>query len=82
MTTDFLMAISFTGGIIAFIGFIWFLVEAFGENIWWGIGCIIPFVGGLVQLIFLIVHFQEVHKPFFMQLIGLAILIFPHFLLK
>ncbi len=54
------------------IGGLLFLVVAFRESIWWGLACIfIP----VVQLFFLIVHWQNARKPFFIQLLGLALII-------
>lgn len=55
------------GAIIAFIGGIWFLVEAFRTSIWWGLGCL--FIS-IVELIFLIVHWDRASKPFWLSLIG------------
>lgn len=55
------------GAIISFVGGIWFLVEAFRESIWWGLGCLfLP----IVSLIFLIVHWAEARKPFVVVLLG------------
>ena len=66
------MAIMFLAIGIYLIGWIWFLVAAFRESIWWGLACLfIP----IVQLIFLIVHWREARKPFFLQLLGLVIFI-------
>jgi len=51
---------------------LWFLVTAFRESIWWGLACLfLPFV----QLFFLIVHWPVAKKPFFFQLLGLALII-------
>ena len=60
-------------GIIIFaIGGLLFLVAAFRESIWWGLACLfIP----IVSLFFLIVHWPEAKKPFFIQLFGFAVLI-------
>ena len=60
------------GGLVAFIGFIWFLVVAFRQTIWWGLGSLfIP----IVALIFLIMHWGDAAKPFFVWLIGAVIMI-------
>ncbi len=56
------------GFIIMAIGGIMFLIVAFQESIPWGIGCILF---SLVSLIFLIMHWEEAKKPFFIQLVGL-----------
>ena len=60
------------GGIISLIGGIWFLVVAFRQSVWWGLGSIfIPFV----SLIFLIMHWADAKKPFFVSLLGAVIII-------
>jgi hypothetical protein len=52
---------------------IWFLILAFQESVLWGIGCMcVP----LVWLIYLIQHWDEAKRPFFVQLSALA----PYFL--
>ena len=57
---------------IFLIGGLLFLVAAFRESIWWGLACLfIP----IVQLFFLIVHWPEAKKPFFIQLLGFVVLI-------
>jgi hypothetical protein len=61
------MIILAIGGIVSLVGGIWFLVVAFRQTIWWGLGCIfIPFV----WLIFLIMHWGEAKNPFFVSLLG------------
>jgi hypothetical protein len=66
------MIIGGIGGIISLIGGIWFLVVAFRETIWWGLGSIfIPFV----SLIFLIIHWSDAKKPFFVSLLGAVIVV-------
>ena len=60
------------GGIISLIGGIWFLVVAFRQTIWWGLGSIfIPFV----SIVFLIMHWADAKKPFFVSLLGAVIII-------
>ena len=59
------------GAIVSLIGGIWFLVVAFRASVWWGLGCIfIPFV----SLVFLIMHWGEAAKPFFVSLLGAALI--------
>lgn len=60
-------------GIVIFvIGGLFFLVAAFRESIWWGLACLfIP----IVSLFFLIVHWRVAKKPFFIQLLGFAVLV-------
>ena len=51
-------------------GGIWFLVTAFRQSIWWGLGCLfIP----IFQLIFLFVHWSEAKKPFLLQLAAFVV---------
>lgn len=60
------------GLVLAFIGGLWFLVAAFRESVLWGLACLfIP----IVQLFFLIVHWDEAKKPFLLQLLGLAAIV-------
>ena len=58
-------------GIILFaVGGFLFLVAAFRESIWWGLACLfLP----VVQIFFLIVHWRNARKPFFIQLLGLVV---------
>lgn len=58
------------GSIIAFVGGILFLIAAFRESILWGILCL---CFSPVQIVFLIIHWQEAKKPFFIELLGIAI---------
>ena len=60
------------GGLVALIGGIWFLVVAFRQTIWWGLGCLfIPFV----SIIFLIIHWSDAAKPFFVSLLGVVMMV-------
>ena len=60
------------GFIIFVIGGFWFLVAAFRESIWWGLACLLV---PIVPLFFLIVHWSEARKPFFLQLLGFAVMV-------
>ena len=62
----------FVGIIIMIIGGIMFLIEAFKENILWGLGCLLF---NPVSLVFLILHWDVAHKPFFIELAGAGIMI-------
>ena len=58
------------GWLIAFAGGIWFLVVAFQDDAIQGILCLfVPFY----SLIYLITHFEEVKKPFLVQVVGTAL---------
>ncbi|WP_269526041.1 hypothetical protein [Coraliomargarita parva] len=64
-------ALDLIGLAIVIIGWIWLLIESFSVSVLWGLGCLLL---SPVQLIFLIVHWSEAKKPFFMQLSGLALI--------
>jgi len=58
------------GILVCLVGRIWFLVAAFTESIWWGLACLfIP----IVDLFFLIVHWDSAKKPFGLQLLGIIV---------
>ena len=49
------------GMVMSCLAGIWFLITAFRESIWWGLGSLfLPFV----DLIFLVMHWQEAKHPF------------------
>ena len=59
----------YLGMLGSIIGGIWFLLEAFSENILWGLGCLfLPFV----SLFFLIIHWNKAGKPFLLQMASIA----------
>ncbi len=60
-------------GIVIFVvgGFL-FLVAAFRESVLWGLACLLC---PIVPLFFLIVHWQNARRPFFIQLAGFAVLV-------
>ena len=59
------MAIMGIGMIIAMVGSIWLLVEAFKTSVLWGLGSMfVPFV----SLFFLIKHWDVAKKPFLISL--------------
>lgn len=59
------------GLIVALVGGIWLLVEAFRESILWGLGALfIPFVG----LIFAILHWDKGGKPLLIGIVGNVIM--------
>jgi polyferredoxin len=62
----------FLGFVIFIIGGFWFLIAAFRESVLWGLACLfIP----IVQLFFLIVHWPEARRPFFLQLLAFVMII-------
>lgn len=70
-------ALFFLGLIIAFVGGIMLLVEAFKESVLWGIGCLLF---NPVSLVFLIIYWEQAHKPFFIQLGGIVLMFAGMFL--
>lgn len=72
LLTNFVMLFLVLGVALVVIGGFMFLVAAFRESVLWGLGCIfLP----IVQLFFLVVHWQEAKKAFGIQLLGIAILV-------
>jgi len=66
------LALLVPGLILLIIGGFWFLVAAFRVGVLWGLACLfIP----IVQFFFLIVHWDKAKRPFFLQLLGLAMII-------
>ena len=60
------------GWLVSIIGGIMLLIVAFKESILWGLGCIfIPFVA----LIFIVMHWEQSKKPFFIELAGAVLVI-------
>lgn len=64
------MLLIYIGIAIIIIGGIGFLIAAFKNSILWGLGCLIL---SPISLVFLILHWQEAKNPFFLQLIGVAV---------
>ena len=62
---------------VMIIGGIGFLIAAFKQSIWWGLGCILL---SPVSLIFLILHWPDAKNPFFLQLVGVGIVFLAVFL--
>ena len=58
------------GGILALVGAIWLLVEAFRENIWWGLGTLLT---GVVGLIFAVVHWDRGGRPLMTEAAGIVV---------
>ena len=68
---------AYFGVFIFVIGGIGFLIAAFKESIWWGIFCLLV---SPVSLVFLLLHWSEAQNPFFLQLVGLAIVMFASYM--
>ena len=65
-------ALTYLGLFIFVIGGIGTLIAAFKVNIWWFLACLLL---APASLVFLILHWQEAKKPFFLQLAGFALII-------
>lgn len=60
------------GGLIAFVGSIMILIEAFKTSILWGLGSIfIPFVG----LVFVAMHWQRASRGFMIWAAGFVLIV-------
>ena len=64
-------ALAYIGIAIFIIGGIGTLIASFKTSILWGLGCL--FIAP-VSLIFLILHWDVAKNPFFLQLIGIALI--------
>jgi hypothetical protein len=62
----------FAGLALNVIGAIWFLIRAFQQSIWWGLSI---FLCGIPSLFFLILHWARAKDPFFLQLVGVAVML-------
>ena len=67
-----MIAVIYLGLFVFIIGGIGTLIAAFKTSIWWGLGCLLL---APVALIFLIAHWGVAKNPFFLQLIGFAIML-------
>jgi hypothetical protein len=65
------------GLIVALVGWIWLLIEAFKENVLWGLGC---FFFSPVSLFFAILNWDVAKKPCLINLAGTAITLIGAFL--
>jgi len=63
----------FAGLGLALIGGIWMIVRGFQESVLWGIAMILC---GIVSLFFLFAHWSRAKDPFFLQLVGIALMAF------
>ena len=71
---EILALVLYAVGIIIFLVYnILFLVEAFKVHIGWGLGCL--FFGGIVSLIFLILHWDVAKRPFLRSLLAIPVFI-------
>ena len=66
----------FIGFLVFFIGGIGTLIAAFRTSIWWGLGCL--FIAP-VSLLFLITNWGNAKNPFFLQLVGVGIMLLSNY---
>ena len=57
---------SILGLLVAVYGTVIFLIVAFRESVLWGIACLLP----IFPLVFLLSHWDDAKKPFFVGFIG------------
>jgi hypothetical protein len=55
------------------IGGLWFLIRGFQQSVLWGLAMLLC---GIASLIFLFMHWSRAKDPFFLQLLGLAVMLF------
>lgn len=66
------MALYLLGALVAFVGGIWIVVNAFKKSVLWGLGALfVPFV----SLIFAIMNWEQNKKPFLIAIAGVVIMI-------
>ena len=66
------VALFIIGALVFLYGGIIFLITAFRESVLWGIGCLLV---PLVNVFFLITHWEDTKTPFLIQLAGGVVMI-------
>ena len=66
------IALLVIGAIISSVGGIMIVFVAFRKSIPWGLGCLFF---SIVSLIFVIMHWEDTKKPFFIHLAGLPFIL-------
>lgn len=64
-------------GIASLVGGIWFLIAAFRVHILWGLALL---VFPVLSFVFLLLHWEDVKKPFFLNLCSISLLLLVFFL--
>jgi len=64
--------LTYGGILVSLVGYVMFLVAAFGEGILWGILC---FFFWPVQLLFLVTHWYNARKAFLVQVVGIGMIV-------
>lgn len=60
------------GLVIFVLGGIAFLIAAFRTSVFWGVGCLFL---APVQIFYLVMHWSDAKKPFFIQVVGGVIML-------
>ena len=72
-------AVGVVGYAAIMIGGLWFLIAAFRESVWWGLGVLlIPFV----ELFYLFSYWEDAKKPFGIQILGIIFLLASAFVFE
>jgi hypothetical protein len=66
------LLVCYAGFALVIIGGLWFLVRGFQVSIWWGLALILC---GIASLVFLVAHWSRAKDPFFVQLVGIALVL-------
>jgi hypothetical protein len=76
---QFAMILTFIGAIACLVGAVGLIIDAFHEGIFWGIGCLLF---APVILAFVVFHWDEAKKPFFIWLIGFGMILLAGFMVS
>lgn len=63
------------GAVATLVGGLMFLIAAFRQSGAMGCGMMIPFLGSLVQLYFILTSWDEAKKPLFIQIAGMVLVV-------
>ncbi len=73
----FAMMLSLLGAIACLIGAIGLIIDAFREDFFWGLGCLLF---APVVLAFIVFHWQEAKKPFLIWVVGFGMILLAAFM--
>lgn len=73
----FVMMLYLLGAIACLIGAIGLIIDAFREDFFWGLGCLLF---GPVVLAFIVFHWQEAKQPFLMWVVGFGMILLAAFM--
>lgn len=69
------LALVVVGSVMSFAAGIWFLVAGFKTHVGWGIAFLVPCVGPIAGLVFLVKCWERAKKPFFLNLLSVVFMI-------